>query len=193
MKNEIGKQGNSKHFQSPKNTSPKNIPKDMLISSKEPIDAFIDNLIEDKESIIQDANKAPPALLLFQREFEARDLPAINFLHFDGDSKQWPNFIQNFKHCVLNKVSFSDSVCMDCLLSVLDSKVKRAISAIRQYGLFYASALKLLKQEFGNPLMVSYVKLRDVLELLPVQHDDQKSLRNYEGVIQKKYGHISFL
>ena len=58
---------------------------------------------------------------------------------------------------------------------------------------FYASALKLLKQEFGNPLMVSDVKLKDVLELLPVQHDDQNSLRNYQGVIQKKYGRISFL
>ena len=145
LKNEIDKQRNSKHFQSPKNTSPKNIPKDMLISSKEPIDAFIDNLIEDKESIIQDANKAPPALLLFQREFEARDLPAINFLHFDGDSKQWPNFIQNFKHCVLNKVSFSDSVCMDCLLSVLDSKVKRAVSAIRQYELILCQCIKTFK------------------------------------------------
>ena len=68
---------------------------------------------------------------------------------------------------------------MDHLLSVLDGKAKRAVSAIGQDGFFYASALKLLKREFGNPLMVSYLKLKEVLELPPIQHDDQNSLRNY--------------
>ena len=78
-----------------------------------------------------------------------------------------------------NKISFSGSVRMDHLLSVLDGKAKRAVSAIGQDGFFYASALKLLKREFGNPLMVSYLKLKEVLELPPIQHDDQNSLRNY--------------
>ena len=113
-----------------------------------------------------------------QREFETRDLPAVNLMRFDGDSKQLPNFIQNFKHRVHNKIRFSDSVRMDHLLSVLDGEAMRALSAIGQDGLFYASALKLLKREFGNPLMVSYLKLREVLELPPIQHDDQNSVRN---------------
>ena len=78
-----------------------------------------------------------------------------------------------------NKISFSDSVRMDRFVSVLDGEAKRAVSAIGQDGLFYASALKLLKREFGNPLMVSYLKLKEVLELPPIQHDDQNSLRNY--------------
>ena len=51
---------------------------------------------------------------------------------------------------------------MDRLLSVLDGEAKRAVSAMGQDRLFYASALKLLKQEFGNPLMVSYLKLKEV-------------------------------
>ena len=90
-------------------------------------------------------------MLLLQREFETRDLPAINLMRFDGNSKQWPDFIQNFKHRVQNKISFrtylgfSDSVRMDRLLSVLDGEAKRAESAIGQDGLFYASALKLIK------------------------------------------------
>ena len=32
-------------------------------------------------------------------------------MQFDGGSKQWPNFIQNFKYRVHNKISFSASVC----------------------------------------------------------------------------------
>ena len=66
-------------------------------------------------------------------------------MRFDGDSKQWPNFIQNFKHRVHNKIIFIDSVRMDCLLSVLDDEAKRAVSAIGQDGLFYVSELKLSK------------------------------------------------
>ena len=128
---------------------------------------------------MQDVNKVIPTWLLFQREFETRDFPAINLMRFDGDSKQWSNFIQNFKQRVHNKISFSDSVCMDCLLSVLDDKAKRVISTIGQDGVFYASALKLSKREFGNLLMVSYLKLKEVSELPPIQHDDQNSLRNY--------------
>ena len=153
--------------------------KDSLIPGKEPIDAFIDNLIDGDESIIPDVNKVLPTSLLLQREFETRDLPAINLMRFDGDSKQWPNFIQIFKHRVHNKISFSDSVRIYRLLSVLDGEAKRVVSAVGQDGIFYASALKFLKREFGNPLMVSYLKLKEVLELPQIQFDDQNSLRNY--------------
>ena len=100
-------------------------------------------------------------------------------MRFDRDSKQSRNFIQNFKHHVHNKISFSDSVRMDRLLSVLDGEAKRAVSAIWQDGRLYVSALKLLKREFDNPLMISYLKLKDVLELSPIQYDDQNSLKNY--------------
>ena len=114
-KNEKYKQRNSTPFHNPVNTPTTNKPKDTLIPGKEPIDAFIDNLIEGEESIIQDVTKALPTSLLLQREFETRDLPTI-WCVFDGDSKQLPNFIQNFKHCVHNKISFSDSVRMDLFI-----------------------------------------------------------------------------
>ena len=76
-KNEKYKKRNSTPFHNPVNTSPTNKPKDTLIPGKEPIDAFIDNLIEGEESIIQDVTKALPTLLLLQREFETRYLPTI--------------------------------------------------------------------------------------------------------------------
>ena len=180
-KNEKYKQRNSTPFHNPVNTSFTSNPKNALIPGKEPIDAFIDNLTEGKESIIQDVKKVLPTSLLLQREFETRDLPTINLMRFDDDSKQWPNFIQNFKHCVHNKTSFSDSVCLNRLSSVLDGETNRTASEIEQDGLFYASTLKLLKREFGNQLMVSYMQLKEVLERPPIQHDNQNSLRNYHS------------
>ena len=86
-KNEKYKQKSSTPFWNLLNTSPTNNPKDKLTSSKEPIDTFIDNLIEGEESIMQDINKVLPTSLLLQKEFETRDLPASNLMRFHGDSR----------------------------------------------------------------------------------------------------------
>ena len=117
--------------------------------------------------------------LLLQSEFEIIDLPTNNLIRFDGDFKQWSNFIQNFKQLVHNNISFSKSFRIDRLLTVLDGEAKRAASAIGQNSLFCSSALKLFKRECGNPLMVLYLKLKYVSEVPPIQHDHQNSLRNY--------------
>lgn len=66
-------------------------------------------------------------------------------MHFGGDSKQWPHYIQTFKHHLHSKIRFSDSGRMDHLLSVLDDETKRAVSPAVQNGRFYTSSLKLLK------------------------------------------------
>ena len=52
-KNEKYKQRNSTPFHNPVNTPTTNKPKDTLIPGKEPIGAFIDNLIEGEQSIVQ--------------------------------------------------------------------------------------------------------------------------------------------
>ena len=62
---------------------------------------------------------------------------------------------------------------MERLISVLDGDAKRAAAAVGHSGLFYASALKLFKQDFGNPLVVS------VLDQPQIQPNDKTSLRRY--------------
>ena len=53
---------------------------------------------------------------------------------------------------------------MERLLNVLDGDVKQVVSGIGRNGLFYATALKALKREFGNPHAVSFLKLKAVLD-----------------------------
>ena len=48
---------------------------------------------------------------------------------------------------------------MDRLLSVLDGDAKRSIQSIGSSGIFYATALKTLKRDFGNPLMIAHLRL----------------------------------
>ena len=62
-KKEKYNQRNSTAFHNPVNTPPTNKPKDTLIPGKEPIDAFIDNLIEGEESIIWDVKKSTPCIV----------------------------------------------------------------------------------------------------------------------------------
>ena len=45
--------------------------------------------------------------------------------------------------------------------------------------MFYATALKALKREFGNPYAVSFLKLKPILDQSQIQTDDQKSLKQF--------------
>ena len=53
---------------------------------------------------------------------------------------------------------------MEKLYSVLDGKAKRVIEAIGKSGQFYETALKTLKHDFGNPLVVSQSKLKSLFD-----------------------------
>ena len=93
-------------------------------------------------------------------ELESKNLPPIELTRFDGDHCKWPDFIQNFKNRVHEKQSFTDDVRLEKLISVLGGDAKSAVAAVGHSGLFYASALKLLKQDLGNPLVVSYINVK---------------------------------
>ena len=89
----------------------------------------------------------------------------MELFRFDGDPCKWSDFIQNFKNRVHDKRSFTDDICMERLLNVSDGEAKRIVISIGRNGLFYTTAMKTLKSNFGNPMIVSFVKLKSVLEL----------------------------
>ena len=70
------------------------------------------------------------------------------------------------------KHSFTDSIHMECLTSVLDGEPKKCINAFGTNGMFYASALKSLKKQFSNPYLVSYYKLQILFDLPPLSRND---------------------
>ncbi|XP_057316774.1 uncharacterized protein LOC130657792 [Hydractinia symbiolongicarpus] len=140
--------------------NPENIDK----SRYQPIDKFIDDLIEGQETIIEDAN-------------------AITTARFDGSPNKWPEFVENFKFRVHLKVSFDDNTRMERLISVLDGEAKKTVLSIGASGIFYASALKALKRDFGNPVVASYFKLKNVLDLPQIPPRDRTSLRRYQQLL----------
>ena len=50
------------------------------------------------------------------------------------------------------------------LISVLDRKAEQVIAAIGSNGIFYATALKTLKKNFGDPLLVAHLKIKAVFD-----------------------------
>ena len=78
-----------------------------------------------------------------------------------------------------DQVSFDDNMRMERLLSVLDDKGKRAVESIGCDGIFYATALKSLKRDFGNPVLVSHLKIKSIFDQAQLKPNDKIGLRTY--------------
>ena len=103
----------------------------------------------------------------------------MELFRFDGDPCKWLDFIQNFKNQVHDKRSFTDDIQMERLLSVLDRETKRTVIPIGRNGFFYATAMKTLKSNFGNPMVVSFLKLKSVLDLPQITNENRAGLRAF--------------
>ena len=79
----------------------------------------------------------------------------------------------------IQKQSFPDDLRMERLISEIDDDANSAVAALGHSGLFYASVLKLLKQDFGNPLVASYKKVKAVLHQPQIQPNDKTPLQRY--------------
>ena len=168
--------------------------------TKEPTDSFIDNLIEGEETVLEyNHTLTMSSLLVIKHEFESRSLPTIELMKFNGDASKWPEFITNFKNRVHIKSTFTDDLRMERLLSCLQGEAARAIQSIGISGLFYATALKTLKRDFGNPAVVSHLKLKSILDKPQIASNDRISLRQYQQQLKstitwlKSIGYTSYL
>ena len=95
----------------------------------------------------------------------------------DGNPSKTPEFIDNFKTCVHNKAAFIDSARMERLTSVLEGNVKKTICSIGSQSTFYATALKTLKRDFGNPVAVPHSKIKSLFDSPQIYANDQVRLR----------------
>ena len=142
------------------------------------LDSFIDDLVEGEENYNNPILKisVSPTLTL-QQEFESRNLPPIPLIKFDGNLSRWPEFTENFDTRVHSKRTFDDNTRMIRLVSVLDGEAKRTVEAIGCNKIFYATDLKTLKRDFGNPLIVAHSILCSVFDKAQMKANDKAGLR----------------
>ena len=166
-------------FVRPETPNPKNFDSSVSTHPNNCMDDFIDRLVEGKETVLPERDPVILASMLLQLKYKSKCLPVMELFRFDGDPRKWPDFIQNFKDRVLDKRSFTDDIRMERLLSVLDGEAKQTVISIGRNGLFCATAIKTLKINFGNPMVVSFLKLKSVLDVPQITNKNRACLRAF--------------
>ena len=82
-----------------------------MIKQKQPVDRFIDLLIEGKETILTRENSVTLTIAnVVQQEIESHHLPLVDLKTLSDDPSQWPQFIENFKTRVHTEPTFNDTI-----------------------------------------------------------------------------------
>ena len=68
---------------------------------------------------------------------------------------------------------------MERLLSVLDGPPKSSIESIGTNSIFYATALKAFKRDYGNPNVIAQLKLKEMFDRPQITINDNDGLRNF--------------
>ena len=124
------------------------------------------------------------------QEIEIRNFAIVNLFSFDGTPCNWPKILANFKSRAHFKQSFSLNMRLERLLNVLKRETKKLVESIGKSGIFYATALKTLKRDFGNTFTVAYMKTKLLFNKPQLKHNDQISLKDFP---QQLKCHITWL
>ena len=65
------------------------------------------------------------------------------------------------------------------LISLLDREEKLVIAAIASNVIFHPTALKTVKKNFGDPLLVVRLKIKAVFDCPQIKANDKIGLRNF--------------
>ena len=142
-------------------------------------DEFIDHLVEGEEMSLGIKTSSVNLHFTLKQDYETRSLPPIELCCFSGNPCEWPEFIGNFHTRVHLKSTFNNNLRMERLCSALYGEAKRVIETLGNTRCFYANALKTLKHDFGNPLLISHTKLKLLFDQPQIKRADRISLRRF--------------
>ena len=151
------------------------------MTTREPVYKFIDDLVECIETSLPQSNLNLSIGLALKQEYECRKLPPTALRQFGGNPSEWPEFISNFRNRIHEKVSFKDSMRMKRLLSALKGEAKKICGC---EAIFYATALKSLKQDFANPVLASHLKIISIFDQPQIKINDKIGLRKYQQQVK---------
>lgn len=80
--------------------------------------------------------------------------PHVEVEPFNGDPKDWPTFITNFKRCIHDAMP-NDTLRMIYLEELLSPELKEKHAAYLRYPTFYRKLLVHLRNHYGHPLLVT--------------------------------------
>lgn len=119
------------------------------------IDGWIDDLVEFQETVLPDRSRDLTIADALYRIEAARDITSLKLKVFSGNPVTYIDFIDSFRIHIHQKPHLSDDVRMAQLKMHLSGDADRVVSGLGSGGIMYATALKLLKEQFGNRSVIA--------------------------------------
>lgn len=98
-------------------------------------------------------------------------------MKYDGSPLTYVEFIQSFKLLIHDKPHLSDDVRMAQLKMHLIGNAERIISGLGSQGTMCATALKCVKEQFGQPSVIARAYITKLVDKRKIQANDRKSLQ----------------
>ncbi|XP_028404075.1 uncharacterized protein LOC114526747 [Dendronephthya gigantea] len=147
------------------------------LSSPESFDSWIDNLVEFEETVLSNrASEMSIAEALYKLE-ACKDIPSIKLIKYDGNPLTYVEFMERFKLHIHDKPHLSDDVRIVQLKMHLVSNAERAVSGLGSQGKMYATALKTLKEQFGQPSVIARPYINKLVDASKIQNNNREALQ----------------
>jgi hypothetical protein len=111
------------------------------------------------------------------------DLPKLSFTKFDGDLLKWKHFIDRFEASIDRRTNLSPVDKMNHLVGQLTGEAYKCIQNLPITNENYGTALRMLKEKFGNRTALIGALYRKLNEMQPVPMDPSK-LRSFIGEVE---------
>ena len=108
-----------------------------------------------------------------------KDIPSIQLPSFNGDPLSYTDFIDQFKIHIHDKVHLKDDVQMIQLRMLLKGEAERGISGVGSKGIMYATALKGLKEQFGQPSVIARAVVNKLTMGDRIGRNNRQALREF--------------
>ena len=142
-----------------------------------PFDAWIDDLTEFNETVLPESTQAVSVADALYKLEASRDIPTIKLPKFSGNALSYADFIDRFKIHIHDKPHLTDDMRMIQLKMHVSGDAERAIWGLGSKGVMYATALKILKEQFGQPSMIARSLVNRLTKGEKIQRNDRNALR----------------
>ena len=108
-----------------------------------------------------------------------RDVPGVTLTKFTGNPLDYLDFIDGFKTHIHDKAHLTDDMRMIQLKMHITGEVERPISGLGSKGIMYATALKTIKEQFGQSSLIARAVINNLTKGEKFGRNDRGGLREF--------------
>ena len=129
-----------------------------------PVDAWISDLVEFEETQLSSSIREMSIADALYKLEASKDIPTIKLVPFNGSPQQYVEFVEQFRIHIHDMPHLKDDTRMVWLRMHVTGDAERTISGLGSQGIMYATALKTLKENFGQLSVIARAFIRKITE-----------------------------